>query len=129
MYIDSGNMVFFHFGTSAEILDHLEDDRGGRLARNYFTAIPSCGTCDVAPSAVILVAELRQGVSIGAGRLVFDCMLYSSIQIGACCVVTGVHSSNQSRPSKHVLLDSLPLGGASFSLTSGLPGDAMFWHK
>ncbi|CAK9255277.1 unnamed protein product [Sphagnum jensenii] len=25
-----------------------------------------------------------------------------------------VHSSNQSRPSKHVLLDSLPLGGASF---------------
>jgi fucokinase len=70
MYIDSRNMVFLHFGTSAEVLDHLEDDRGGRLAQNYFTAIPSCGTCDVAPFVVILVAELQQGVSIGAGSLV-----------------------------------------------------------
>jgi fucokinase len=107
-------MVFLHFGTSAEVFDHLEDDRGGRLAWNYFTAIPSCGTCDVAPFVVILVAELQQGVSIGAGSLVFDCMLNSSIQIRVCCVVTGVHSSNQSRPSKNVLLDSLPLGGANF---------------
>jgi hypothetical protein len=29
MYIDSGNMVFLHFGTSIEALDHLEDDMGG----------------------------------------------------------------------------------------------------
>jgi len=106
MYVDSGNLVFLHFGTSSEVLDHLEDDRGGRLARNYFTAIPSCGTCDVAPSAIILASDLRQGVSIGAGSLVFDCTLDSSIQIGARCVVTGVHSSNQSKTSKHVLLDS-----------------------
>ncbi len=129
MYIDSRNMVFLHFGTSAEVLDHLEDHRDGWIAWNYFTAIPSCGTCDVAPSAVIFVAELQQGVSIGAGSLVFDCTLNSSIQIGARCVVTGVHSSNQSRPSKHVLLDSLPLGGASFRWTSGLLGDTMLWHK
>jgi fucokinase len=114
MYIDSRNMVFLHFGTSVEVLDHLEDDKGGRLTHNYFTPIPSCGTCDVTPFAVILVVELQHGISIGAGSLVFDCTLNSSIQIGACCVVTWVHSSNQSRPSKHVLLDSLPLGGANF---------------
>jgi hypothetical protein len=29
MYIDSRNVVFLHFGTSVEVLDHLEDDRGG----------------------------------------------------------------------------------------------------
>jgi hypothetical protein len=29
MYIDLGNMVFLHFGTLVEALDHLEDDRGG----------------------------------------------------------------------------------------------------
>jgi hypothetical protein len=34
-------------------------------------------------------------------------------------VVTGVHSNNQSRPSKHVLLDSMPLGGVSLGLTNG----------
>jgi hypothetical protein len=56
---------------------------------------------------------LQQGVSIGAGSLVFDCMFNSSIQIGVRYVVIGVHS-NQSRPSKHVLLDSLPLGGVNF---------------
>jgi len=92
---------------------------GGWLAWNYFTAIPSYGTCDVAPSAVILVAKFQQGVSIGAGSLVFDCTLNSSIQIGARYVVTWVHSNNQSRPSKHVLLDSLPLGGVSLGLTNG----------
>ncbi len=119
MYIDSGNVVFFHFGTT-EVLDHLEDDRGGWLARKYFTAIPSCGTCDVAPSVVILVTNLQQGVSIGAGSLVFDYMFNSSIQIGVRYVVTWVHSSNHSRPSKHVLLDSLPLGGANFKWTTRL---------
>jgi hypothetical protein len=120
MYIDLGNMVFFHFGIAAKVLDHLEDHMGGWLAWNYFIAIPSCGTCDVAPSTFILVVKLQQGVSIGVGSLVFDCKFNSSIQIGAHCVVTGVHSSNQSRPSKHVLLDSLPLGGASFRWTNGL---------
>jgi fucokinase len=75
-------MVFFHFGTSAEVLDHLKDDKGGWLAWNYFIAIPSCGTCDVAPFAIIFVAELQQWVSIGAWGLVFDCMFNSSIQIG-----------------------------------------------
>jgi hypothetical protein len=52
-------MVFLHFGTLAKVLDHLEDDMGGWLARKYFIAIPSCGTCDVAPYAVILVAKLQ----------------------------------------------------------------------
>jgi hypothetical protein len=45
MYIDSGNMVFIHFGALIEVLDHLENDRGGWLAWNYFIAILSCGTC------------------------------------------------------------------------------------
>jgi hypothetical protein len=102
MYIDSGNMAFLHFGTLIEALDHLEDDMGGWLVENYFTAILSCGTCDVAPFAVFFVAELQKGVSIGAGSLVFDCTFNSSIHIGVGCVVTGVHSSNQSKPSKHV---------------------------
>jgi hypothetical protein len=79
MYIDLGNMVFLHFGTLVEALDHLEDDRGGWLAENYFISIPSYGTCDVAPSVVILVAELQHGVSIGARSLVFDSTLNSSI--------------------------------------------------
>ncbi len=60
MYIDSGNVVFLHFGTLAEVLDHLEDDKGGWLARNYFTAIPNYDTYDVAPSPVILVADLQK---------------------------------------------------------------------
>jgi hypothetical protein len=29
MYIDSRNMVLFHFGTLAKVLDHLEDYKGG----------------------------------------------------------------------------------------------------
>jgi hypothetical protein len=96
MYIDSRNMAFLHFGTLAEVLDHLKDDKGGWLAGNYFTTIPSCGTCDVTPSAVILVAKLQHGVSIGAGSLVFDCTLNSSIQIGVSLCghkgsFTGVH--------------------------------------
>jgi hypothetical protein len=119
MYIDSRNMVFFRFGTLAEVLDHLEDDMVEWLARNYFTAILSCGTCDVAPFIVFFVAKLQQGVSIGAGSLVFDCTLNSSVQIGVRYVVTWVHCNNQSKPSKHVLLDSLPLGGANFKWTNG----------
>ncbi len=94
MYIDSRNMVLFHFGTLAKVLDHLEDYKGGWLAWNYFTTIPSCSICDVASSTIILVVELRHGVSIGTGSLVFDCTLNSSIQIGAHCVVRGVHYSN-----------------------------------
>jgi hypothetical protein len=29
MYIDSRNVVFFNFGTSVEVLENLEDERGG----------------------------------------------------------------------------------------------------
>jgi hypothetical protein len=55
MYIDSENVVFLHFGTLIEVLGHLNDDMGGWLAQNYFIAIPSYGTCDVAPFVIILV--------------------------------------------------------------------------
>jgi hypothetical protein len=29
MYIDLENVVFFHFGTSIEVLGHLNDEMGG----------------------------------------------------------------------------------------------------
>ncbi|GLJ56197.1 hypothetical protein SUGI_1206660 [Cryptomeria japonica] len=85
------DLLFLHFGTSSEILDHLGEGNIGRVGRRHLSSIPASTFCDLATSSVILSSEIASGVSIGDESLVYDSTLSSGVQIGSRCVVVGVH--------------------------------------
>uniref|UniRef100_A0A0D6QT87 L-fucokinase domain-containing protein n=1 Tax=Araucaria cunninghamii TaxID=56994 RepID=A0A0D6QT87_ARACU len=85
------DLLFLHFGTSSEILDHLGEGHAGRVGRRHSSSIPASAFCDLATSSVILSSNIASGVSVGDESLIYDSTLSSGVQIGSRCVVVGVH--------------------------------------
>jgi len=86
------DMAFIHFGSTAEILQHLHRLAGHGLASRV---LAECGSA-VEPSALIYCSELSAAAAVGMGSLIYGCRLGRGAIIGMRCVVLGVDSGNQS---------------------------------
>eukprot|EP01018_Ginkgo_biloba_P012713 Gb_11899 [translate_table: standard] len=118
------DLLFLHFGTSSEILDHLGEGHAGRVGRRHLSSIPASTCCDLATSAVILSSEIASGTSVGDDSLIYDSTLSSGVQIGSRCVVVGVHIEQEREtgsgktspllvlPDRHCLWEVPLLGNA-----------------
>lgn len=84
-------MLFLHFGTSSEVLDHFSGVDSGLVGRRHLCSIPATTTSDIAASAIILSSKIAPGVSVGEDTLVYDCSISSGIQIGSLSVVVGLN--------------------------------------
>ncbi|OEL29849.1 Bifunctional fucokinase/fucose pyrophosphorylase [Dichanthelium oligosanthes] len=82
---------FLHFGTSAEVLDHLAGSYSGLVGRRHMCALPETTACDIAATAIILSTNISSGVSIGEDSLVYDSVLCGRIRIGSQSIVVGVN--------------------------------------
>ncbi|KAH9316832.1 hypothetical protein KI387_018601 [Taxus chinensis] len=87
----ANDLLFLHFGTSSEILDHLSAGHAGRVGCRHLSSIPASTFCDLTSSSVILSSEISSGVSVGDESLIYDSTLCGGVQIGSRCVVVGVH--------------------------------------
>ncbi|XP_021767298.1 bifunctional fucokinase/fucose pyrophosphorylase-like isoform X1 [Chenopodium quinoa] len=84
-------LLFLHFGTSSEVLDHLSGADSGLVGRRHLCSIPATTTSDIAASAIILSSEIAPGVSVGEDTLIYDSSISSGIQIGSLSVVVGIN--------------------------------------
>ncbi|XXG77730.1 hypothetical protein AAC387_Pa08g1827 [Persea americana] len=85
------DLSFLHFGTSAEVLDHLSGSNSGLVGRRHLCSIPATTVCDIAASAIILSSKIAPGVSVGEDSLIYDSSLSGGIQIGSQSIVVGVN--------------------------------------
>ncbi|KAL0913103.1 hypothetical protein M5K25_016535 [Dendrobium thyrsiflorum] len=85
-------LSFLHFGTSSEVLDHLNGADSSLVGRRHLCYVPDTTVCDIAASAVILSSKISPGVSIGEDSLVYDSSLSGRIQIGSQSIVVGVNT-------------------------------------
>lgn len=84
-------MLFLHFGTSSEVLDHLSGTGSGLVGRRHLCSIPATTVSDIAASAVIVSSKIASGVSIGEDSLIYDSSISGGIQIGSLSIVVGVN--------------------------------------
>ncbi|KAG8073147.1 hypothetical protein GUJ93_ZPchr0006g43282 [Zizania palustris] len=87
----SYDFSFLHFGTSAEVLDHLAGSYSGLVGRRHLSLVPETTACDIAATAVILSSKISSGVSVGEDSLVYDSSLAGRVQIGSQSIVVGVN--------------------------------------
>ncbi|CAM8887089.1 unnamed protein product [Rhodiola kirilowii] len=116
------DLLFLHFGTSSEVLDHLSECSPGLVGRRHLCSIPATTVSDIAASAVILSSKIACGVSIGEDSIIYDSSISSGIQIGSLSIVVGVtfpspinknHNGIQFMlPDRHCLWE-VPLLGSS----------------
>lgn len=117
------DLLFLHFGTSNEVLDHLSETGSRIVARRHLSSIPATTVSDIAASAIILSSEVTSGASIGEDALVYDSSISGGMQIGSLCVVVGLHVIRHSNtvidssfkfilPDRHCLWE-VPLVGYS----------------
>ncbi|XVF33129.1 hypothetical protein REPUB_Repub17cG0141600 [Reevesia pubescens] len=85
------NLLFLHFGTSSEVLDHLSAADSARIGRRHLCSIPATTVSDIAASAVILSCKIADGVSIGEDSLIYDSNISGGIQIGSQSIVVGIN--------------------------------------
>uniref|UniRef100_A0A6P4A5M3 bifunctional fucokinase/fucose pyrophosphorylase isoform X1 n=1 Tax=Ziziphus jujuba TaxID=326968 RepID=A0A6P4A5M3_ZIZJJ len=85
------DLLFLHFGTSSEVLDHLSGTGSELVGRRHLCSIPATNVSDIASSAVVLSSKIAPGVSIGDDSLVYDSSISSGIQIGSLSIVVGVN--------------------------------------
>lgn len=115
------DMLFLHFGTSSEVLDHLNGTGSGLVGRRHLCSIPATTVSDIAASAIIVSSKVAQGVSIGEESLVYDSSISAGVQIGSQSIVVGINvpefettvSANSFRfmlPDRHCLWE-VPLSG------------------
>lgn len=83
-------LLFLHFGTSSEILDHLSGVDSGLVGRRHLCSIPATTTSDIAASAIILSSKIAPGVSVGEDTLIYDSSISGGVQIGSLSVVVGI---------------------------------------
>lgn len=84
------DLLFLHFGTSSEVLDHLSGTGSRLVGRRHLCSIPATTMSDIAASAIIVSSNISPGVSIGEDSLVYDSSISSGIQIGSLSIVVGV---------------------------------------
>ncbi|KAK4488686.1 hypothetical protein RD792_004458 [Penstemon davidsonii] len=115
------DLLFLHFGTSSEFLDHLSGTSSGLVGKRHLCSIPATTVSDIAASAIIVSSKIVPGVSIGEESLVYDSCISTGVQIGSQSIVVGVNvpevqtlvSGNPFRfilPDRHCLWE-VPLGG------------------
>ncbi|KAH6834208.1 L-fucokinase/GDP-L-fucose pyrophosphorylase [Perilla frutescens var. hirtella] len=143
------DLVFLHFGTSSEVLDHLNGTGSGLVGRRHLCSIPATTMSDIAASAIIISSKISPGVSIGEESLVYDSSILTSVQIGSQSIVVGVNvpevqhtlSGNSFKfmlPDRHCLWE-VPLVGCSERIIvycglhdnpkNSLPNDGTFCGK
>ncbi|PWA76489.1 L-fucokinase/GDP-L-fucose pyrophosphorylase [Artemisia annua] len=84
------DLLFLHFGTSSEVLDHLSGTGSRIVGRRHLCSIPATTMSDIAASAVIVSSKISPGVSIGEDSLVYDSSISDGIQIGSLSIAVGV---------------------------------------
>ncbi|KAG6427218.1 hypothetical protein SASPL_111460 [Salvia splendens] len=103
------DLLFLHFGTSSEVLDHLNGTGSGLVGRRHLCSIPATTASDIAASAIIVSSKIAPGVSIGEESLVYDSAISTSVQIGSQSVVVGINIPElQQTPSGNLLKFMLP---------------------
>ncbi|MED6180184.1 hypothetical protein PIB30_007689 [Stylosanthes scabra] len=85
------DLLFLHFGTSNEVLEHLSGVGSELVGRRHLCSIPATTASDITASAVILSSKIAPGVSIGEDSLIYDSSISGGIQIGSLCIVVGVN--------------------------------------
>ncbi|XP_022895825.1 bifunctional fucokinase/fucose pyrophosphorylase [Olea europaea var. sylvestris] len=85
------DLLFLHFGTSSEVLDHLSGTGSELVGRRHLCSIPATTVSDIAASAIIVSSKISPGVSIGEDSLIYDSSISSRIQIGSQSIVVGVN--------------------------------------
>ncbi|CAA7391913.1 unnamed protein product [Spirodela intermedia] len=85
------NLKFLHFGTSSEVLDHLNGSYSRLVGRRHLCSVPATTVCDIAASATILSSKISPGVAVSEDSLVYDSSLSGNIQIGSQAIVVGVN--------------------------------------
>ncbi|KAL6575618.1 hypothetical protein OROHE_000995 [Orobanche hederae] len=85
------DLLFLHFGTSSEVLDHLNSTGSGLVGRRHLCSIPATTVSDIAASAIIISSTIAPGVSVGEESLVYDSSISTNIQIGSQSIVVGVN--------------------------------------
>ncbi len=79
------DLLFIHFGTTAEVLDHLTRSWDGWMARR---ALAECGAgADV--TAVVCASALGPETVVGMGSLVHTSRLGDGVRVGSRCVIVG----------------------------------------
>ncbi|KAL8248092.1 hypothetical protein R6Q59_009308 [Mikania micrantha] len=110
------DLLFLHFGTSSEVLDHLSGTGSKLVGRRHLCSIPATTMSDIASSAIIISSKISPDVSIGDDTLVYDSSISSGIQIGSLSVVVGVNlpekADNFFLPDRHCLWE-VPLIGCT----------------
>ncbi|EPS66381.1 hypothetical protein M569_08383, partial [Genlisea aurea] len=84
------DLLFLHFGTSSEVLDHLHGAGSGFLGRRHLCSIPATTESDISSSAIIISSSIASRVSIGEESLVYDSTISSGVQIGSQSIVVGL---------------------------------------
>nr|GEX10357.1 bifunctional fucokinase/fucose pyrophosphorylase [Tanacetum cinerariifolium] len=84
------DLLFLHFGTSSEVLDHLSGTGSRIVGRRHLCSIHATIMSDIAASAVIVSSKISPGVSTGEDSLVYDSSISDRIQIGSLSIVVGV---------------------------------------
>ncbi|RDX96241.1 Bifunctional fucokinase/fucose pyrophosphorylase, partial [Mucuna pruriens] len=87
------DLLFLHFGTSSEVLDHLSGVGTELVGRRHLCSIPATTASDITASAIILSSKIAPGVSIGEDSLIYDSSISGGIHIGSLCIVVGVNIS------------------------------------
>lgn len=114
----SYDFSFLHFGTSAEVLDHLAGSYSGLVGRRHMCSLPETTACDIAATAIILCTQISSGVSIGEDTLVYDSVLSGRIRIGSQCIIVSVNirefdgSACFTLPDRHCLWE-VPLANSA----------------
>ncbi|GAB2217475.1 hypothetical protein Droror1_Dr00000667 [Drosera rotundifolia] len=115
------DLLFLHFGTSSEVLEHLSEPDSGLVGRRHFYSIPATTVSDIAASAIILSTKIAPGVSVGEDSLIYDSSISGRVQIGSQSIVVGIHipeglDANEGvrfmLPNRHCLWE-VPLVGCS----------------
>lgn len=85
------DLMFLHFGTSSEVLDHLSGMGSGLVGRRHLCSIPATTISDIAASAIVLSSKIAPGVSIGEDSIIYASSISSGIQIGSQSIVVGIN--------------------------------------
>ncbi|XP_051145583.1 bifunctional fucokinase/fucose pyrophosphorylase isoform X2 [Andrographis paniculata] len=87
----ANDLLFLHFGTSSEVLDHLNGTGSDLVGRRHLCSIPATTASDIAASAIIVSSKIAEGVSIGEESLVYDSSILTGVQIGSQSIVVGIN--------------------------------------
>ena len=115
VHCEASTLTFIHFGSSAEVLQHLTRPWGGMLSRRILS---ECGP-GVDPSATACASDVEHTTTVGKGSLLFGCHLGPDVRIGNRCAVVGVDSDSPAlRLPDNTCLWQVPLRGDAESVSS-----------